>query len=69
MRLAAIGVAAGLVLSAAGARFLRAFLHGVDPFDPVAFAGTARAWITIAMAAIDLPALPAPPESGRFFAL
>jgi putative ABC transport system permease protein len=57
LRLAGIGVAAGLVLSAAGTRFLRAFLHGVDPFDPVAFAGAALAWMAIAMVASYVPAL------------
>ena len=57
LRLAGIGVAAGLVLSAVGTRFLRAFLHGVDPFDPVAFAGAALAWIVIAMLASYVPAL------------
>ena len=57
LRLAGIGVAAGLVLSAVGTRFLRAFLHGVDPFDPVAFAGAALAWMVIAMLASYVPAL------------
>jgi predicted permease len=57
LRLAGIGVAVGLVLSAAGTRFLRAFLHGVDPFDPVAFAGAALVWMVIAMLASYVPAL------------
>lgn len=57
LRLAGIGVATGLLLSAAGTRFLRAFLHGVDPLDPVAFAGGALAWIVIAMLASYVPAL------------
>jgi predicted permease len=56
LRLAGIGVAAGLALSAAGARFLRGFLHGVDPFDPVAFAGAALTWVAIAMLASYVPA-------------
>ncbi|HKE23501.1 MAG TPA: FtsX-like permease family protein [Bryobacteraceae bacterium] len=57
LRLAGIGVAAGLVLSAAGTRFLRSFLHGVDPVDPVAFACAAMAWMVIAMLACYVPAL------------
>ena len=57
LRLAGIGVAAGLVLSAAGTRFLRAFLHGVDPFDLVAFTGAALAWMVVAMLASYVPAL------------
>jgi putative ABC transport system permease protein len=57
LRLAGIGVAAGLVLSAASTRFLRAFLHGVDPFDPVTFAGAALAWMVIALLASYVPAL------------
>ena len=57
LRLAGIGVAAGLLLSAAGTRFLRAFVHGVDPFAPVAFAGAALAWMVIAMLASYVPAL------------
>ena len=57
LRLAGIGVVAGLVLSAAGTRFLRTFLHGVDPLDPVAFAGAALVWIVIAMVASYVPAL------------
>ena len=56
LRLAAIGIAAGLAMSAATTRMLRAFLHGVDPFDPAAFAGGALAWILIAMLASYLPA-------------
>ena len=57
LRLAGIGVAAGLLLSVAGTRFLRAFLHGVDPLDPVAFAAAALAWMVIAMLASFVPAL------------
>jgi len=39
LRLSAVGVALGLMLSAAAARFLRSFLYGVNPLDPVAFTG------------------------------
>jgi predicted permease len=56
LRLTAIGVAAGLALSVAAARLLRAFLYGLSPFDPVAFAGAALAWVLIAMLASWWPA-------------
>ena len=56
LRLAAAGIAVGLVLSAASTRSLRAFLHGVDPFDPAAFLGAALLWILIAMLASYIPA-------------
>ena len=56
LRLTAIGIAAGLVLSASVMRLLNGFLYGVSPFDPVAFCGAALTWILIAMLASYLPA-------------
>jgi predicted lysophospholipase L1 biosynthesis ABC-type transport system permease subunit len=56
LRLTAVGVAAGLVLSALTVRLLRGFLYGLRPFDPVAFAGAALAWVLIAMLASWWPA-------------
>jgi ABC-type antimicrobial peptide transport system permease subunit len=56
LRLTATGIAAGLVFSAAVTRFLRSFLYGVNPLDPVAFAGAALVWLLIALLASYLPA-------------
>ena len=56
LRLTAIGVVVGLALSAATARLLSSFLYGLSPFDPVAFAGAALAWVLIAMLASWWPA-------------
>ncbi|HTX37273.1 MAG TPA: ABC transporter permease [Bryobacteraceae bacterium] len=56
LRLTAAGIAMGLVLSAAATRFLRGFLYGVDPLDPVAFTAAAMLWILIATLASYLPA-------------
>ena len=56
LRLTAIGIAAGLLLSAGATRFLRGYLYGIDPLDPIAFSGAALAWIVIAMLASYIPA-------------
>lgn len=56
LRITAIGVAIGLVLSAAVARLLRASLYGLSPFDPIAFAAGALAWVAVAMLASWWPA-------------
>jgi len=56
LRVTAVGVAAGLALSAATVRLLRGFLYGLSPFDPVAFVGASLAWIAIAMLASWWPA-------------
>lgn len=56
LRLTAAGIVLGLLLSAVATRFLRGFLYGVSPFDPLAFAGAALAWLLIAMLAGYLPA-------------
>jgi predicted permease len=56
LRITAMGIAAGLLLSAATVRLLRGFLYGLSPFDPVAFAAASLAWIAIAMLASWYPA-------------
>ncbi len=56
LRLTALGIAAGLLLSAAAVRLLRGFLYGLSPFDPLAFATASLAWIAIAMLASWFPA-------------
>ncbi len=56
LRITAIGIAVGLLLSAATVRLLRGFLYGLSPFDPIAFAAAGLAWIAIAMLASWYPA-------------
>ena len=56
LRITALGIAAGLLLSAFAVRMLRGFLYGLSPFDPVAFAGASFAWIAIAIVASWYPA-------------
>lgn len=56
LRLTAIGVGIGLVLSALVTRFLGAFLYGLSPLDAVSFAAAALFWIATAMVASYLPA-------------
>ncbi|HUB78763.1 MAG TPA: ADOP family duplicated permease [Bryobacteraceae bacterium] len=56
LRITAIGIAVGLLLSAATVRLLRGFLYGLSPFDPAAFAGASLAWIAIAIVASWYPA-------------
>lgn len=54
--LAAIGVGAGLVLFALTARFLRSFLFGVTPSDPLTLAAATATLIAIAALASWIPA-------------
>jgi hypothetical protein len=56
LRITAVGIAVGLLLSAATVRLLRGFLYGLSPFDPIAFAAASLAWIVIAMLASWYPA-------------
>ena len=56
LRITAIGIAVGLLLSAATVRLLRGFLYGLSPFDPIAFTVASLAWIAIAMVASWYPA-------------
>ena len=56
LRITALGIAVGLLLSAFTVRLLRGFLYGLSPFDPIAFAVASLAWIAIAMLASWYPA-------------
>ena len=56
LRLTALGIAIGLVLSAASTRMLGSLLYGLSPLDPVAFAAAALGWTAAAMLASYLPA-------------
>lgn len=54
--LTAIGIGGGLAMFALVARFLRSFLFGVAPGDPIALAGASLMLVTIAMLASWIPA-------------
>jgi len=54
--LAVIGVAAGTVAAAVGARAISAFLYGVEPTDPATFAAVLGALFAVATLACYLPA-------------
>jgi predicted permease len=56
LRLTVAGIMIGLFLSAVATRFLRSFLYGVSPLDPIAFAGATLVWLLIAMLASYIPA-------------
>jgi predicted permease len=56
MKLAAIGVAIGLVLAWAMTRFLGSLLFGVKAFDPMTFGGVALLLTAVALAATAIPA-------------
>ncbi len=56
LRITAAGIAAGLLLSAVAVRWLRGYLYGLSPFDPIAFAGASLAWVIVAMLASWYPA-------------
>ena len=51
-----IGIAIGLVLSAAIARFMTKLLYGVSPTDPITYATVAILWLLVATAASYFPA-------------
>jgi ABC-type antimicrobial peptide transport system permease subunit len=55
LRVTALGIAVGLVLSMGTTQLLRRFLHGLSPLDPFAFAASSLAWIGIAMLASYVP--------------
>jgi putative ABC transport system permease protein len=57
LRLVAIGIGFGLVLSAAGTRVMTSFLLGVNPTDPVVFVGITLGLGAIVLAATAVPAL------------
>jgi len=50
------GLSVGIAAAAAAARLIRSFLHGLSPFDPIAYAGVAAVFAAIAIAATILPA-------------
>ena len=56
MVLTAAGIAVGLLLFTVVARFLRSFLYGVAPSDPVTLAGASLLLVAIAMFASWIPA-------------
>jgi len=51
-----LGIAAGLIASAAVTRLLRSFLFGVAPLDPAVFAGVSAFLFVIAVVASYTPA-------------
>ncbi|HLK69058.1 MAG TPA: ADOP family duplicated permease [Bryobacteraceae bacterium] len=56
LRITAGGVAFGLLLSAVAVHWLRSYLYGLSPFDPIAFSAASLAWLAIAMLASWYPA-------------
>jgi predicted permease len=54
--LAALGILAGLGLTAAATRLLTSFIHGVSAFDPVVFLLMSAALLLIVLAATCIPA-------------
>src|SRR5205814_6985159 len=54
--LTTVGVAGGLVLFAASARFLRTFLFGVAPWDPLTLAAASLVLVSVAALASWIPA-------------
>ena len=54
--LTSVGVASGLLLFAVAARFLRGFLFGVAPWDPLTIAGAAFVLLVMATLASWIPA-------------
>ena len=57
LKLAAAGLALGVAGALLATRLMASLLHGVTPFDPVAFAGAAGALLLVSAAACLLPAL------------
>jgi macrolide transport system ATP-binding/permease protein len=56
LRLTALGIAIGTLLSAASTRMLGSLLYGMSPLDPVSFTVAALGWIAVAMLASYMPA-------------
>ena len=56
LRLTAVGIGIGLLLSAAATRLLGGLLYGMSPLDPVSFAAASLAWTVVAMLASYMPA-------------
>lgn len=57
VRVAAAGLAAGLLLSAPATRLLGSLLFGVSPADPISFAGVSLLLFAATLAAALSPAL------------
>ena len=55
-RLAALGVAAGVLLSLAGGRLVASMLFGVEPLDAPTYAGTLMLLVAVVLAAAVVPA-------------
>jgi ABC-type antimicrobial peptide transport system permease subunit len=55
-RLAAIGIAIGVVLSFGVTRIIKSFLYNVTPTDPLSFVGTAAFLAVVALLAGYIPA-------------
>jgi ABC-type lipoprotein release transport system permease subunit len=56
LRLGALGLVVGAAAALAATRFLRGFLWGVTPSDPLTFAAIAVIMLAVALAAAYLPA-------------
>jgi predicted permease len=56
LRIAGVGIAAGLLLSACTVRLLRDYLYGLSPFDPIAFGAASLVWLAITILACRHPA-------------
>lgn len=56
LRLAGVGIVAGLIVAGAGGRVLASLLYGVSPFDPVTLVGGSAVFLAVAAAASLVPA-------------
>ena len=56
LAIAVTGIAAGLVITAAGARSLESLLFGIKPIDLATFAAVAAGFAVVAAAASYVPA-------------
>jgi putative ABC transport system permease protein len=56
LRLAAVGIAAGIVGAAAATRLLAGLLYGIRPLDPATFAAAASLLLAVSFVATVLPA-------------
>ena len=56
MRLAAAGIAVGMVAAAGLSRFIASFLFGVTALDPIVFLSIPAVLTTVALAAVWIPA-------------